>query len=422
MHANAFHALLAGGLIYAGAAGAEVFSREEVVRLALERNPQINVARQQWQAARARATQARALPDPEVEIEWDGLPGTTAIGDFAERNIGIRQRIGWPLEWWRRKEAAELEAESTRWSGLAMAELEIVAKTQIAYDRVLSGGQVLAYKEEHLQLARDFLQKARLRFEAGDIPQLEVLRAGVAVGRAAARVASAQSALASARGALNTLMAREAGAALEPVGALAYRAMALDLALLKQQALRRRPDLLGVEQRVLARRALQGAAKAALVPDLNIGLFRQTVRQPAGDERFWRVDLGVEIPLWAPLEKRGKLAEARAEAGRAEAEAEVVRRRVLLDVEDALRDVQTAGGQVALFERDVLREADQALQAATRSYAEGKATYLEVLETQRVLAETRVEYAQTLLAHSVAQTELERAVGGVLPELTKERE
>ena len=125
---------------------------------------------------------------------------------------------------------------------------------------------------------------------------------------------------------------------------------------------------------------------------------------------------------WWNVCARGKLAEARAEAGRAEAEAEVVRRRVLLDVEDALRDVQTAGGQVALFERDVLREADQALQAATRSYAEGKATYLEVLETQRVLAETRVEYAQTLLAHSVAQTELERAVGGVLPELTKERE
>ena len=60
--------------------------------------------------------------------------------------------------------------------------------------------------------------------------------------------------------------------------------------------------------------------------------------------------------------------------------------------------------------------AEQALAAANRSYAEGKATYLEVLETQRALAETRIEYARTLLAHSVARTKLERAVGGALSE------
>jgi cobalt-zinc-cadmium efflux system outer membrane protein len=339
------------------------------------------------------------------------LPAATAIGDFAERSIGIRQQIGWPVAWWRRKQAADLQAEGVRWSALAMSELEIAARARIAYDRVRSGRQILGYEKEHLQLARDFLKKARLRFEAGDVPQLEVLRAGVAAGRAEVRVAARHNALASARGALNTLMAREVGAELETVGTLEYQTIILDLDQLKQQALVRRPDLLAVERLALARRALQGAARAALVPDLSVGLARQTVRQPGGDESLWRVDVGLEIPLSLPFSRRGELAEARAEVARAEAEVEVMRRQVQLEVEDALRDVQTTSRQLELFQRDVLREAEMALKMANRSYAEGKATYLEVLETQRALAETRVEYAQALLAYSVAQTELARATG-----------
>jgi cobalt-zinc-cadmium efflux system outer membrane protein len=172
--------------------------------------------------------------------------------------------------------------------------------------------------------------------------------------------------------------------------------------------------VLGAERLASARRATQSAVRASLVPDLNVGLFRQKVRQPAGDENLWRVEMGLEIPLWAPFRQRGELAEARAEVGRVEAEMDVVRCQVLLEVENALGDVQTAARLVELFQQDVLREAEQARVVANRSYEEGKATYLEVLEAHRALAETQLEYAQTLLDFSIARTELERAVGGSL--------
>lgn len=416
MHLYAFKALLALGLLCIGAADAEVFSREEAVRLAVERNPRISAARQQWKGLQAQAVQARALPAPEAEVEWEGLPEAASIGDFEERNMGIRQQFGWPMEWWRRKQAVDLKTEAVRWSALIMAELDITTETRTVYDRVLSGRQILAYEKENLELTRDFLQKARLRFEAGDVPQLEVLRARVEVGRAVSQVASAKNALAAAQGALNTLMARDTGLAIETVGALEYHPVLLDLYQLKQQALAQRPDLLGAEQSASSRRALQGAVRASLVPDLNVGLFRQKVRQPTGDENLWRVEVGLEIPLWAPFSKRGELAEARAEVGQAEAEVDVIRRQILLEVETALGDVQTAGQLVELFKTNVLHEAEQARMVADRSYEEGKATYIEVLEAHRALAETRLEYAQMLLQYSVARTELERAVGGGLTE------
>ena len=76
----------------------------------------------------------------------------------------------------------------------------------------------------------------------------------------------------------------------------------------------------------------------------------------------------------------------------------------------------TAADQVRLFDDRVLRAAEQAQEAASNSYDEGKATYLEVLESQRTLLQTRTEYTDILLTYREARAALERAAGG---ELTK---
>ncbi|MEW6749388.1 MAG: TolC family protein [Candidatus Latescibacterota bacterium] len=389
---------------------------EAAVRLALERNPEVASARQEWQAARARAVQARALPDPEAEIEWEGLPEVGRFGDFEDRFAGVRQSLGWPLEWWHRRAAADRAAEAVRLAALAMTELEVTARVKVAFASVLSSRQVLQYEEENLALARDFAERSRQRFGAGDVPELEVLRAEVEAGRAAVRLAAAQNELAAARAALNALMALDTGAPLEATGELGYAARAFDLEDLQHLAAERRPDLLGAQRQVAGQQALRSAARAAVVPDLNLGLFRQTARQPDGDEAAWRVSVGLAVPLWAGFRQRGELAEASAEVGRAQAQADAVRRQVRLEVETALLDLSTAEQQVRLFQEGIRHEAEEAHQAARRRYAGGKATYLELLEAQRTLAETRAEYARALLAYSVALTTLERAAGGPLPQ------
>ena len=62
----------------------------------------------------------------------------------------------------------------------------------------------------------------------------------------------------------------------------------------------------------------------------------------------------------------------------------------------------------------VLQEAEFARKSASRSYEQGKATYLDVLDSQRTLLLTRTEYADILLTYREAWTALERASGGGL--------
>ena len=54
------------------------------------------------------------------------------------------------------------------------------------------------------------------------------------------------------------------------------------------------------------------------------------------------------------------------------------------------------------------------VEMARLSYEEGKATYLELIESERMLVDSRVEYAETLFNYCSSLTDLEKAVSGTL--------
>jgi len=400
----------------AGNGFADRISREDAVRTALERNPEITAARKEWESASARLTQARAFPDPEFELEYEGLPRGFSYGEFGERNIGVIQSIEFPWKWWLRNKAAGRHAEAVREAVFEMKKLEIGTRVKTAYDRVLLGRKLLEYAEENLRLARDFLEKAEVRFEAGDVSRLEVLRAEAEVGRAENRVTIARNELSVPKAELNTLLAREIRAPFDVTGELTFRPVEVDLELLKKVALERRPDLRGIGMSYEESRVRRSVAVSSVIPDFNLGVFRQTVKEPAGRDSFWHVSFGLEIPVWAVFRRRGEIMEADAGMERARAEVDALRNRVLLEVESAFLDLKAAEAQVRLFREKTLGAAEKAYEMAARSYREGKATYLELLEAQRSLTETRMEYARALFDFNSALTALERAVGGRFPE------
>jgi outer membrane protein, heavy metal efflux system len=393
---------------------AQKLTREKAVEFALENNPLVVAAGQEWQVSRARITQARAIPGLELELEYEELPAITRLGDFGARSYGATQTIEFPLKWWRRGQAAKKASMATRLTVLEMTRLNISTRVKMAFDHVLAKEKSLDYISQNAQLAEDFLHKAQQRLAAGDVPQLEVLRAEVEAGRAANRVSAAHSDWSVAKAELNTLLAKPSRTPLEMDGDLNYRPVELELEKLQSLALQRRPDFLGAEWAVESSLSTQGAARAAFMPDLNIGLFRQAIRGATGEEGLWRVGLALEFPLWGAARERGELAEAKAAVGQATAVKNDARNQMLLEIESAFIAVQSSEKQVLLFQGRIAREAERSFEVASRSYAEGKATYLELLEAQKALVEVREEYIAALFNYRFALYQLERASGGPL--------
>ena len=406
---------LSAGLIPLGRAHAEAMSRINAIRLVVERNPAVEAARNVYEAARAQAQQAGALPDPELEVEFAEVPELGSLSDYGERTIELSQRVELPLKWWHRLQAGRQHAEATRLAVFEMTKLDITLQAKQAYDRIALQKSLLQHAQQDLDLAQNILRQADIRFEAGDVPQLDVMRASVEVGRATNRLTAAKNDLSVAKTSLNALLARPLQTPFALADSLVYRPVETHLDQLTAAALKQRPDLAGTELQLKALQSQQAAATAAYWPDLNVGLGRQQRHESGGhEENSWKVRFGIEIPLWAFSRQRGERAEAKAEVAKVVAERDAVRYQVLLETEQAYLDLNTAEEQVALFQDQILPEAERAFEVAGRSYDEGKLTYLELLEAQRTWIETQIEYAQVLFKYRAATAALERAIAGPL--------
>ena len=404
---------LSAGLIPLGRAHAEAMLRIEAIRLVVERNPQVEAARNAYEAAHARARQAGALPDPELEVEFEEVPELGSLGEYGERTIELSQRIELPLKWWHRLQAGRQHAEAARLAVFEMAKLDISLQAKQAYDQIALQKSLLQHAQQDFDLAQNILRQADIRFEAGDVPQLDVMRASVEVGRATNRLTAAKNDLSVAKTALNALLARPLQTPFAIADSLVYQPFATDLDQLTAAALKQRPDLAGTELQLKALQSQQAAATAAYWPDLNVGLGRQQ-RHGVHEENSWQVRFGLELPLWAFSRQRGERAEAKAEVAKVAAERDAVLYQVLLETEQAYLDLKTAEEQVILFQDRILPEAKRAFEVAGRSYDEGKLTYLELLEAQRTYIETQIEYAQALFEYRAATAALERAIAGPL--------
>jgi len=152
-------------------------------------------------------------------------------------------------------------------------------------------------------------------------------------------------------------------------------------------------------------------AWASVFPEISLGISRQTVASPAGRQKFWRTGIAFEIPIWAFGRQRGEILEARAALGQATAEYEAIRMAIQQEAKAAFLSLETAEQQVMLIQKRILPTAEAVYEVAQKSYDEGKASFLDLLNAQRDLIETRMEEIEALFAYRSAWAQLLRAVG-----------
>ena len=82
-----------------------------------------------------------------------------------------------------------------------------------------------------------------------------------------------------------------------------------------------------------------------------------------------------------------------------------------LDVQEALARLQASAHVVESYDQGILADAERLSQMTRTGYQEGALSYLEVLDAQRALAETRRDAIQARSAYANARAALDRAVG-----------
>ncbi len=136
---------------------------------------------------------------------------------------------------------------------------------------------------------------------------------------------------------------------------------------------------------------------------------------PDNGKDVYSLSVGVNIPIF-----RSKYDAGVQEATERFAAARQAYRSTVNNVGLAVRSIgfrlETIDDQIALFERALLPQAEQALRSTESAYATGTIGVLDLLDSERMLLEVRLGLARLESDYMKALAEMERSIGSAFPE------
>jgi len=403
---------LTGWLLGQAESAPQALTLDQCISVALNQNPLLQSSRQLYQASLARVQQAKALAQPSLDYDSDLQPGLFDFKGSGESYFGLSQDLDFPGKRSLRGKIATQES-SELLMDTELLRLDLVFQVREAFSGLLLAQEILKYAEQDLDLARDYLNKADIKHQAGDVARVEVLRARVEVAKAENSVRAATNGVRLAKARLNFLLARKKYEPLEIAGEFRRQSPDFTLEELKEKALAVRPEIKRIGFSLDKESLRKTLGYLSFLPDFSLGISRHRL---SGTPTTWDFTLSARLPVffWQPL--KGEIAEAEANLNAFRKEREHIVNAITLEVEESYSLALMAGRQIDLFEKEILAQAEEVYNMFLFSFQEGEIGGIELIEARRTLIEARKSYAEALNNFNVALAALAKSVGQDLEE------
>lgn len=335
-----------------GVAAAEL-TVEDAVRLALHQYPTLQAQQATVAAAEGELQQARTFPhNPRLTLE--GVAGTErqearqTTRTFA---LKLSQEIPLGGKWHQRTEVASAGVERAQWEAHNTAR-ELVREVKETFYRLVFLDEKQRLVEQASTLAQQVLRLAEERYRVGESAQLDVNLARVEVQQVQRQRLEVLSQRTQAGATLNRLLARAPETPVTVSGTLDVPPQSLDLAALRQQALRQRPDLRSRQAAQDVARSEVALAQAQRVPDVEIGLMLEREDTGATTKQTIGGSLSVPLPVWNS--NAGGIAAAQARHRAATLERTALEQAISTEVVQTLAELQRLQSALSLLQDTML--------------------------------------------------------------------
>ena len=386
----------------ASAQQSAVLTIDQALARARTRAPQILAAEGRIAEARGRLTGASVLLQENPTIETAVGPRFSKNGDTVDYDVTLSQ----PIELGGRRAAriagarAGMERETASSRDVLRRLLRDVS---VAFARGLAARERLRLAEASSKIAAELFQGMERRYQAGDVPILDVNLARNSAARTRAEIRSAQAAYASAIGDLRILLGMTHDESLDITGDLRDR-RPFDLTGLMAKA-GDRPDLLALI-----------AERSEAQADVRLGQgFRWPTVAPAFSFKRDQGDSVIQggLSFTLPIFNRGQELQAvgQARSRRLERELDATKRAVSVEIQTAFDVYKLQVAAVEELERDALPSLEENETLSRRSFEEGEIGLAELLLIRREGFDMRTIYTERLLEAAIAGIELESRAG-----------
>ncbi len=307
---------------------------------------------------------------------------------------------------------AAYQAERVAALNVEQARREIFFGVAQAFYGTAAQAQAVTVQERLVELNTARAKDTKVRFEAGTVTRVALLRAEQDLARAEQDLIRARNAEASAKLVLATLLALDDpnfNVAMPPEPQVPEKT---DTDVLVERSLEQRADVAAARKQVELSQTNKRGVWLSYLPNVQVsGTYNiNNAAGLVGSNRIWLITLGASWTLWDGGLREANLAEASAviaENRALQRKAELVARQEVntaqLDLESALANRFKAAQAVELA-----RESQRLTEAAFRADV---ATYLEVADANTALTQAEIGLVAERLQASLAALKLMRAVG-----------
>jgi outer membrane protein TolC len=395
------------GSLWAQTANEPPLTLDKCITLAISRNPLVLSSLEKYNAAKARINQAGEFSQPNLDFDSDLQPRLFDFRRSEESHFGFSQTLEFPGKIPVRKRIALREADQVL-GDADLLKLDLVFQVKQSFFGVLLAEEGVTCARQDLELSQGFLDKVELMNKAGDIAEVEVIRAKVEYAKAINSLKTAENEKRLAMARLNYLLARRLYDPFKIEGSLKGSDIQLDVDKFKQQALVSRPEIRIIEFSRQGEVLRKTQALLDYLPDFDLGVYKHRM---AGSPMTWNFTLSLKIPLFFWQTKRGRVAETEANLRSIKHEIDHLHDSIILDVEEATLNAVTAQEQMRLFNEQVLAQAEEVYSIFLFKFQKGEIGGIELIEARRSMNESRRAYAETLYNYRMAIAALEKSVG-----------
>jgi len=367
--------------------------------------------RQNLDLAAERERRAFALAGIQVAKERPNPTlGFSASRDAPHEGATLDQPFELGSKRGRRIEVAKGESALTDLE-IAALERQVRHSVRDAYYQAEFKRAVSAQKAELLSLARRLREIAQARFDAGDVPQLEVVQADLEVARADAELQLARQEEEVAGSRLNALLNEPKDSHWELADTLESLPAVPSLEELDARAFQSNPDLQSVRQKAAIEQAHASLLRAERIPDLSAGVGAD-FNNPGNYTAGLRGQFSMAIPIFS--RNQGEIAQSVATQHQISRQLLAQQRTIESEVQAAVLEFGARASQVKIFHDNLVPAAKRLAGMAEDSYKAGQSSILTVIDARRNTNQVQGEFLDSLLAAHAAFAALEEAVGAPL--------
>jgi len=383
---------------------------KEAAAKALLQNPTLSAFSLEKRVKEAQTLQAGLRPNPHLEIEVNDAAGS---GDFTGfDHSAITVQLGQLIELGGKRaarvNASRVSEKLADWD-YDGRRLDVLTEVNKAFIEVLKAQHKVSLSEDLIKLGKQFYDAVSERVKTGKVAPIQKIKAGVVLSTFKLETKKTKMMLEQYRRKLSSTWGSTEPDFLSVVGNLFEVSPVPPIEMLNQK-IPETPYLKRWKTVEDKRKAILELEQSKRTPDITLKGGYRRLEQTSDDA----ITFGISVPLKFFDRNQGAISEAQNNLAKTKEErraAEIILKKNFLEAHQSL---VFAHSQASILHSETIPAAQKSFDGINEGYRFGKFGFLDVLDSQRTLFQTKKQYLDALADYHIALIEVNRMTNGLI--------